>query len=128
LDVPHVVVLGHYQCGGVHAAMGDQSYGLVDHWLAGIRDTVRRHQAELDAYDDPGARAKRVVELNVLRQVYNLSRTPIVQDSWKRGRRPMLHGMVYDLQDGLLKEQITQIDGPEKVRTLLEADRRGVGY
>jgi carbonic anhydrase len=128
LDVEHVVVCGHYQCGGVHAAMGDQSYGLVDHWLAGIRDTVRRHQSELEAYSDPGQRFKRVVELNVLRQIYNLSKTPIVQNAWKRGRRPMLHGVVYDLHDGLLKELIMQIDGTDKVRALLESDRRSVGY
>jgi carbonic anhydrase len=78
LDVKHVIVCGHYQCGGVKAAMGDESYGLVDHWLAGIRDQVRRHQSELDAEINEQARFDRVVELNVLRQVYNLSRTPIV--------------------------------------------------
>jgi carbonic anhydrase len=128
LDVEHVIVCGHYQCGGVHAAMGDQSYGLVDHWLAGIRDTVRRHDSELAAYDDVSHRFKRVVELNVLRQVYNLSRTPIVLNAWHRGKRPMLHGIVYDLHDGLLKELVMQVDGHEKVRTMLEADRRGVGY
>ncbi|MBA2354630.1 MAG: carbonic anhydrase [Acidobacteria bacterium] len=127
LDVEHVVVCGHYQCGGVHAAMGDQSYGLVDHWLAGIRDIVRRHQGELLALDNEGERFERVVQLNVLRQVYNLSRTPVVQNAWRKGRRPMLHGVVYDMHDGLLKEQVMQVDGNEKVRAYLEADRRGVG-
>jgi carbonic anhydrase len=127
LDVKHVIVCGHYQCGGVKAAMGDQSYGLVDHWLAGIRDQVQRHQSELEGYAEEGARFNRVVELNVLRQVYNLSRTPIVQGAWKRGRRPMLHGMVYDIHDGLLKSVVLQVDGLDKVKALLEADRRGVG-
>jgi carbonic anhydrase len=127
LDVEHVIVCGHYQCGGVKAAMGDESYGLVDHWLAGIRDQVRRHQSELESYSSEGQRFNRVVELNVLRQVYNLSRTPIVQSAWKRGRRPMLHGIVYDLHDGLLKQLVLQVDGQDKVRALLEADRRGVG-
>jgi carbonic anhydrase len=127
LDVEHVIVCGHYQCGGVKAAMGDESYGLVDHWLAGIRDQVRRHQSELESYSSESQRFNRVVELNVLRQVYNLSRTPIVQSAWKRGRRPMLHGLVYDLHDGLLKQLVLQVDGQDKVRALLEADRRGVG-
>ena len=127
LDVEHVIVCGHYQCGGVKAAMGDESYGLVDHWLAGIRDQVRRHHSELEFYSTESARFNRVVELNVLRQVYNLSRTPIVQSAWKRGRRPMLHGIVYDLHDGLLKQLVLQVDGQDKVRALLEADRRGVG-
>jgi carbonic anhydrase len=127
LDVEHVAVCGHYQCGGVKAAMGTDSYGLVDHWLAGIRDQVRRHQSELEGYTSEAARFNRVVELNVMRQVYNLSRTPIVQGAWKRGRRPMLHGMVYDLHDGILKPVVMQVDGQDKVKALLEADRRGVG-
>ena len=127
LDVKHVIVCGHYQCGGVKAAMGDESYGLVDHWLAGIRDQVRRHQSELDAELDEQARFDRVVELNVLRQVYNLSRTSIVQNCWKRGRRPLLHGIVYDIRDGRLTPLVLEVDGADKVRALLEADRRGVG-
>ncbi len=127
LDVKHVIVCGHYECGGVKAAMGTESYGLVDHWLAGVRDQVRRHRQELEAMSDDGGRFKRVVELNVLRQVHNLSRSPIVQDAWKRGRRPLLHGMVYDIHDGMLKELVLGVDGNDKVHALLEADRRGVG-
>jgi carbonic anhydrase len=127
LDVEHVVVCGHYECGGVKAAMGDANNGLVDYWLSGIRDTVSRHQSELETLADQKDRVRRVVELNVLRQVFNLSRTPIVQNAWKRGRRPLLHGMVYDLHDGLLKDLILEVDGQDKVKALLEADRRGVG-
>ena len=119
LDVKHVIVCGHYQCGGVHAAMGEQSYGLVDHWLAGIRETVRRHRAELDGLTDHQARFNHVVDLNVLRQVANLARTPIVENAWRRGRRPMLHGVVYDIHDGLLKELALEVDGEDKVETLL---------
>ncbi len=107
--------------------MGDEPYGLVDHWLAGIRDQVRRHHSELEFYSTESARFNHVEELNVLRQVYNLSRTPIVQSAWKRGRRPMLHGIVYDLRDGPLKQLVLQVDGQDKVRALLEADRRAVG-
>lgn len=127
LDVKHVIVCGHYECGGVKAAMGDQSYGLVDHWLAGIRDTCNRHEQELHRIGDDQRRFQRVVDLNVLRQVYNLARTPIVQNAWKRGRRPMLHGMVYDIHDGLLKELVLQVDGNDRVAELLETTRRSVG-
>ena len=127
LDVKHVIVCGHYQCGGVKAAMGEASFGLVDYWLAGIRDQVRRHQSELEAETSEQARFNRVVELNVLRQIYNLSRTPIVQTAWQRGRRPLLHGIVYDIHDGLLKSLVLEVDGQDKVRSLLQSDRLGVG-
>jgi carbonic anhydrase len=126
LDVEHVIVCGHYQCGGVKAAMGDMSLGLIDHWLAGLRDQVRRHESELEAEADEQVRFNRVVELNVLRQIYNLSRTPIVQNAWTRGRRPSLHGIVYDIHDGRLRPLVLEVDGQDKVRSLLEADKRGV--
>ena len=127
LDVKHVIVCGHYECGGVKAAMGDQNYGLVDHWLAGIRDTCNRHEQELQRIGDDDRRFRRVVDLNVLRQVYNLARTSIVQNAWKRGRRPMLHGMVYDIHDGFLKELVLQVDGNERVAEMLETTRRSIG-
>jgi len=128
LDVKHVIVCGHLQCGGVAAAMQDHPYGLVDHWLSGIRETRRRHADELSAYHSEAERFERMVELNVLRQVHNLSRTPIVQEAWKRGPRPLLHGMVYGLRDGLLKVLVTGVDSPEAVGRLLERERRAVGY
>jgi carbonic anhydrase len=126
LDVEHVIVCGHYQCGGIKAAMGEASFGLVDYWLASIRDQVRRHEGELEPLP-PDQRFNRVVELNVLRQIYNLARTPIVQNAWTRGRRPLLHGIVYDIHDGLLKPLVLEVDAQEKVRTLLRGDKLGVG-
>jgi carbonic anhydrase len=126
LDVEHVIVCGHYQCGGVKAAMGDDSFGLVDHWLAGVRETRKRHRAELDVM--PGeAQFDRLVELNVLRQVYHLGRTPIVQNAWKRGRRPLLHGVVYDIKDGLMKELVLEVDSPERVQAVFEQEPRSIG-
>lgn len=116
LEVEHVIVCGHHQCGGVRAAMDDAAHGLVDHWLAGVRDSAHRHRDELSVYDDEQARFDRLVELNVVRQVFNLARNPIVQNSWKRGRRPILHGLVYGLKDGLLRELLMGVDGPDKVR------------
>lgn len=127
LDVKHVMVCGHYQCGGVKAAMGVQSFGLVDHWLAGLRDTVRRHEVELQHLPSEEERFKRVVDLNVLRQVYNLARTPVVQGAWKRGRRPLLHGVVYDLHDGLLKPLVLGVDGADKLRETFESRREAIG-
>jgi carbonic anhydrase len=120
LDVPHVIVCGHYQCGGVTAAMGEHSYGLVDHWLAGIRNQVRKHRRDLDALADDTSRVNRVVELNVLQQVCNLARTPIFTTAWSRGRRPLLHGLVYDIHDGLLRPLATGID---TLNTVAELER-----
>jgi carbonic anhydrase len=120
LDVKHVIVCGHYGCGGVQAAMGDQSYGVVDYWLSGIRETIRRHREELERLPDAGARATRVVELNVLRQLYNLACTPVVQRAWKRGPRPLLHGLVYDLNDGLLQELALEVTSAEAARARLD--------
>lgn len=128
LNVKHVIVCGHLQCGGIQAAMSDASFGLVDHWLAGVRELVRHHQAELDALPDHQSRANRLVELNVLRQVHQLSRTPIVQDAWKRGRRPLLHGLVYDIKDGLLRQLVVGVDGVERARALLAHDQHRVEY
>jgi carbonic anhydrase len=122
LDVKHVIVTGHYGCGGVGAAMGTQSYGLVDHWLGPIRNVVRWNKPELDAIADEQARFDRVVELNVLEQIYHLSETPVIQQAWSKGRRPLLHGLVYDLREGLLREIATGIDSQEAADQL--ADRR----
>jgi carbonic anhydrase len=120
LEVEHVIVCGHYGCGGVSAAAGTKPLGLLDHWLASLRNVVRLHRAELDALADPDARHQRLVDLNVVEQVYNLSRTPIVQQAWSRARRPMLHGLVYGLNDGLLRELVVGVDGEDKAAELAQ--------
>jgi carbonic anhydrase len=125
LDVKHVVVCGHYHCGGVQAACDGHDHGLVDHWLAGIRELDRRHRRELEALD-AATRLRRLVELNVLRQVYHLSRTPIVRSAWARGRRPLLHGMVYDLADGLLRDLVLEVDSPAQVEAVFERGARPI--
>lgn len=111
LNVKHVVVCGHYNCGGVLAAMNKPGNSVVDNWLSGIRDVRFRHSEELDRLADDEDRCRRLVELNVLEQVFNLSRTPTVQHAWERGARPILHGLVYDVNDGLLKELVSNVDG-----------------
>lgn len=122
LDVEHVVVCGHYNCGGVKAALGSASYGVVDHWLSNIRNVARWNQDELNSIPNEELRLRRLVELNAIEQVYQLSRSPIIQRSWERGRRPMLHGLVYDLHDGLLRTLISGVDGLDKAMALPRAE------
>jgi len=102
LQVQHVIVCGHYGCGGVRAAMGDASHGLIDNWLRTIKDTQQYFRRELDALDGDPARFDRLVELNVLEQVYNLGKTSIVQRAWRERGAPGIHGWVFDLGSGYL--------------------------
>ncbi len=104
LKVKHVIVCGHYGCGGVQAAMGDKQYGLIDHWLGNIKNVYRMHATELDAIDNSNERFRRFVELNVIEQVADLRKTTIVQNAWKRGQNLHIHGWVYDIADGILKD------------------------
>lgn len=103
LKVKHIIVCGHYSCGGVKAAMSQQHIGLINKWLRNIKDTYRIHRDELAGIEDSEVLADRMVELNVKEQVRNLAKTSIVQKAWKKERRPLLHGWVYGLNDGLLK-------------------------
>jgi carbonic anhydrase len=104
LKVKHVIVCGHYGCGGVKAAMGNQSYGLVDNWIRHIKDTYRFHQEELDAILDENERFDRFVELNVQEQVTGLAKTSIVQKAWEKGQELHLHGWVYGVSSGIVKD------------------------
>lgn len=113
LQIPHVIVCGHYGCGGVEASMGTAPLGLVDHWLGGLRNVIRLHRPELDAIPDHAARFRRLVDLNVLEQVYNLSRLPVIQRSWARAKAPLLHGLVYDIAEGLLRPLALGVDSPD---------------
>lgn len=103
LEIKHIIVCGHYGCGGVNAAMSQESLGLIDNWLQHLKDTYRLHQKTVDACEDDKARSNCMVELNVKEQVYNLANTAIIQDSWAKNKRPYLHGWVYELGDGLIK-------------------------
>lgn len=123
LEVEHVIVCGHFGCGGVRAAMQPTGKSVVDFWLGDIRDIARAHSAELEKIEDPEKREQRLVELNVVQQVYDLSRTPIVQEVWTRGTKPILHGLVYELSEGLLRPLVTGIDSDVRAQEL--AMRRG---
>lgn len=104
LKVKHVIVCGHYGCGGVIAAMGNKQYGLIDNWLRHIKDVYRYHHKELDAIKDETERARRFVELNVIEQVHDLGKTSIVQNAWANEQPLHLHGWVYDINDGVIKD------------------------
>lgn len=104
LKVKHIIVCGHYGCGGVIAAMGNKQYGLIDNWLRHIKDVYRFHHLELDAIKDETLRARKFVEVNVMEQVRDLSKTSIVQNAWNNDQPLHVHGWVYDLNDGLIKD------------------------
>lgn len=102
LEVKHVIVCGHYGCGGVLAAMGNKQFGLIDNWLRHIKDVYRIYQDELDAITEVHQRERRFVELNVIEQVYDLSNTSIIQNAWSKRKQPQVHGLVYDVANGRL--------------------------
>ena len=104
LEVKIILVVGHYGCGGVAAAASNKQYGLIDNWLTNVRDVVRLHETELLRIADPKLRMRRLVELNVIEQVRNLAKTSIIQNAMRGANPPILHGLVYDLADGVLKD------------------------
>lgn len=104
LKVSHVIVCGHYGCGGVKAAMTNNSYGVIDNWIRHIKDVYRFHQDELELMEDEDERFNRFVELNVREQVHDLAKTAIVQSAWNRGQDLHLHGWVYGVGSGIIKD------------------------
>lgn len=104
LKVKHVLVCGHYGCGGIKAAMGNDSVGIIDNWIRHIKDVYRLHKIELDAIADETERFNRFVELNVIEQVYDLAKTSIVQSAWKSGQELSLHGWAYGLNSGFVTD------------------------
>lgn len=117
LRVRQVIVCGHYGCGGVLAALRDDRIGLCDNWLCHVRDVRRLHQAELDGLGSEAERHARLCELNVTAQVENVSRTTIVQDAWARGQTLAVHGVIYDVADGLLRDLDVCVTGPADLVT-----------
>lgn len=122
LGVKHVMVVGHYGCGGVKAAMGNKQVGLIDNWLRNIKDVYRLHEAELDAIENEGDRFNRLVELNVQEQVFNLTKTSIVQNAWANGKQLQVHGVIYDVHTGLLKDMNISVGDISKVESVYKFD------
>jgi carbonic anhydrase len=121
LEVEHVMVVGHYGCSGVQAALRDTRLGLADNWLRHVQDVRKKHDAELCAMTDDTKRANRLCELNVIEQVLNVCQTTIVQDAWARGARLAVHAWVYALTDGLLRDLAFVASGPGDVLPTYEA-------
>ena len=104
LKVKHVIVCGHYGCGGIEAAMTNKSIGLIDNWIRHIKDIYRVHKKELDNIEDLTKRTNRFVELNVVEQVYDLAKTSIVQNAWANNQELAIHGWVYGVDSGIIKD------------------------
>jgi carbonic anhydrase len=114
LQVKHVIVVGHSRCGGVTAALGDSRIGIADNWLRHVQDVRRRHQAWLDSLP-PECRVDALCELNVVEQALNAAQTTVVQDAWNRGQHVVVHGWVYGLHNGLLRDLEMTVAGAEEV-------------
>ena len=122
LKVKHVMVVGHYGCGGVAAAYENADNGLIDNWLRNIKDVQYHHQLQLDAIEDKTQRLELLCELNVVSQVSNVCHTTIVQNAWRRGQPLAIHGWVYSLADGLLKDLDCTVDRAEQIADAYRID------
>ena len=118
IKVKHILVVGHYGCGGIAAAVDGQRRGLVDHWLHPIREVHQEHRHELDVIPEERARLDRLCELNVIRQVRNVASDVFVQDAWARGQSICVHGWVYSIENGLITDLGIDIGGPEALQSL----------
>ena len=117
LKVDHIIVCGHHGCGGVKAAMDNLQLGLIDNWLRHVQDVIAAHEETLSKIDDEDERLDRLCELNVIEQVRNVGRTTIVQSAWQRGQELVVHGWIYGLQDGLLRDLGVSIDNAKALAT-----------
>jgi carbonic anhydrase len=124
LRVRHVIVCGHYGCGGVLAALRDARLGLVDNWLRHVQDVRGKHRAQLDALPDEAARHARLCELNVIEQVINVAQTTVVREAWARGQELAVHGWIYDVADGLLRDLDVCVTAEDELAGRVAAARR----
>ena len=123
LKVRQIVVVGHYGCGGVLAAMSNQSFGFLDNWLVGIKNVYSKYQDELDAIDDMTKRGDRMVELNVIEQARNLAKISFIQEEWQNGAGPQIHAMVYSLKDGRLRNLDASIENQDDIRPVYHINK-----
>ena len=121
LRVKHIIVCGHYGCGGVRAALLQSRLGLIDNWLRHIQDVAQKHADRLAAIPDENQRVARLCELNIVEQVHNVCQTTIVQDAWTRGQSLSVHGWIYDIHDGLLQELSVCVSALEELPSLYSA-------
>lgn len=114
LKVKHVIVTGHYGCGGVKAAMTNGRFGLIDNWLRHVQDVLKKYDEQMSSVTDPADRLNRLCELNVIEQVSNVCQTTIVQDAWARGQSLSVHGWIYSIRDGLLQDLNVTVTQPDE--------------
>jgi len=126
LKVRHVIVCGHYGCGGVLAAMGSQQFGIIDNWLRNIKDVYRIYSKELDAIEDDKVRFDRLVELNVMEQVFDLTKTSIIQNAWRERNLPIVHGWVYSLNTGIIKDLGVSFDRSSQLSSIYQINAKKV--
>ena len=122
LKIKHIIVCGHYGCGGVQAAMTNSHIGLIDNWIRHIKDVYRFHQDELNAITEEKMRFDRFVELNVIEQVMDLAKTSIIQSAWNSGQSVHVHGWVYDIKDGLVNDLDITIKNNESLGAVYQLD------
>ena len=122
LKVKHVIVCGHYGCGGVLAAMSNKQYGLIDNWLRHIKDVYRTYAFELDMMEDQVEKGNRLVELNVIENVYNLCKTSTLQNAWNQGQELSVHGWAYSLETGIIKDLKVSFTSDEKLGNVFKFD------
>jgi carbonic anhydrase len=123
LKVGHIIVCGHYGCGGVLAALRDDRQGLVDNWLRHVQDVQQKHRAEIETLPSEAVRHHRLCELNVIEQVINVSRTTVVRDAWRAGRLLAVHGWIYDVADGLLENLHVTLTSEKELARLDDRSR-----
>ena len=121
LKVGHVIVCGHYGCGGVKAAMQNLKYGLIDNWLRHVQDVMHTHAAQMEAIEDETERVNRLCELNVIEQVVSVGRTTIVDSAWNRGQELAVHGWIYDVADGLLRDLDICVTNQAELKSMHDA-------
>jgi len=122
IGVQHVIVCGHYACGGIRAALDGRPLGLIDNWLRHIKDVYRLHAAELEAIPERNRREDRLCELNVGAQVANVCHTTIVQDAWRRGQPLAVHGWIYSLADGRIRDLGIRVERPSQIPSVYRID------
>jgi carbonic anhydrase len=115
LNVKHIIVCGHYNCGGIRAAMSKETFGLIDNWLRHIRDTYAAHKRQFSKLRTAREKADLLVELNVKEQVLNLSNTTVIREAWSRRKRPYIHGWVYGLRDGVIRDLDVTVNSERSV-------------
>lgn len=122
LEVKHVIVCGHYGCGGINAALENKQVGIIDNWLRHIKDVYRLHKAEIDAIEDIELKSRRMVEINVQEQVFDLSKTSIIQNAWAQNQSVQIHGIVYDVSNGILKDLNLNISNNQHLDNVYKLD------